>query len=151
MKINVFLFCLCTLLALLSCQPEKRESTENARDTTEVNTRKESPEKMIDILVGEWELEEAAAGNADRHEGAMQRIRFTEEARYIGYANDEKVDSGAYRMNEQLRNLYLESEADEEPREYEIDLQQDRLTLKPREAEQGRSESSLTYKRVAGE
>lgn len=106
---------------------------------------------MIDILVGEWELQEAAAGNADRREGAMQRIRFTEEARYIGYADDEKVDSGAYRMNEQLRNLYLESEADEEPREYEIDLQQDRLTLKPREAEQGRSESSLTYERVAGE
>ncbi|MDQ2658102.1 MAG: hypothetical protein M3Y60_11840 [Bacteroidota bacterium] len=148
MKIKVFLFCLCALLAS-SCQQEKREASTDVRDTAEVNTRKESPEKMIEILVGEWELDEGAAGNADQQDGAMQRIRFTEEARYIGYSDDEKVDSGAYRMNEQLRNLYLESEADEEPREYEIDLQENRLTLKRSEAQTGGS-SSYSYRRVAG-
>jgi hypothetical protein len=81
----------------------------------------------------------------------MQRIRFTEEARYIGYADDEKVDSGAYRMNEQLRNLYLESEADEEPREYEMDLRETQLTLKPRLAEPGKANTALTYRRIAGQ
>lgn len=151
MKIKLFLCCMCLLLAALSCQQDKREASADGRDTTEVNTRKESPAKLIEILVGEWELQDAAASNADRQEGTMERIRFTEEARYIGYAGDEKVDSGAYRMNEQLRNLYLESEADNVPREYEMDLQQNRLTLKPREAEAGRDNSSLTYQRIAGE
>ena len=46
---------------------------------------------------------------------------------------NEKTDSGAYRMNEQLRNLYLESGADEEPREYEVQLSPDTLILSAKE------------------
>ena len=72
---------------------------------------------------------------------------FTEEARYIQYSGGQKIDSGAYRMNEQLRNLYLESEANGQPREFEIDLQQNRMTLKPKSANQG-GDQTQTYRRI---
>ena len=83
MKIKLFLCSICSLLAAFSCQQDKREAA-TGRDTTEVNTRKESPAKIIEILVGEWRLQDATATKADQQEGTMDRIRFTEEARYIG-------------------------------------------------------------------
>lgn len=52
-------------------------------------------------------------------------------------------------MNEQLRNLYLESEANEQPREYEVELQQDVMTLKATQTSQGgQAAQSFTYRRV---
>ena len=47
-------------------------------------------------------------------------------------------------MNEQLRHLYLESEINETPREYEIGLQEEVMTLKPRDGGE-----EYVYRRVA--
>ncbi len=76
---------------------------------------------------------------------AARRLTFTDAARYIARSDNETIDSGAYRMNEQLRNLYLESHVSKQPREYNLDLKQDVMTLTPRE--EGRGET-LTYRRV---
>lgn len=148
MKTNFFLSSLVATLALYGCQGDTSKTTET-NDHEAVNTEKETPEKMIEQLVGEWQLDNAAGENAGDDGSAGQRLKFTEEARYIMRSSNEKVDSGAFRMNEQLRNLYFESEANGQPREYEMQLQQDMLTLKPKQGGQGGdTNTSYTYRRV---
>ena len=132
MKTNLRLIIFLTLLTLHACQQDSRQSSEN--ETAETNTEKDTPKKLIESLVGEWQTDTSGEGQqspAGGEEGENERMIFTQEARYIHYSGNEKVDSGAYRMNEQLRNLYLESEANAEPREFEIDLQGSTMTLKP--------------------
>ena len=144
MKINSFLSGIFVLLTLYSCQSDNREKAEN-NDNEEVNTRQETPVKMIELLVGEWQLE-----GSGQQANTGERLTFTEEARYVRHSGNQKLDSGAFRMNEQLRNLYLESEANEQPREFEITLQGDILTLTPKKAnaaDRGDT-TSYTYRRV---
>ena len=49
-------------------------------------------------------------------------------------------------MNEQLNNLYLESELNGKPREFEVRLQSDTMTLKPNDG--GQNDTAYTYRRV---
>lgn len=132
MRIILFSLATVALLTLQSCQSDQRGDTSTDQtgqeDKPEVNTERESPTKMIEQLVGEWE---SSSGGQQGQEDA-QRIRFTSEARYILYEGNQKVDSGAYRMNEQLRNLYLESEINAETKEFEVVLSNNQLTMTPR-------------------
>lgn len=147
MKTNLILSALMAAFTLYGCQGDRSKTTE-ANDRQAVNTQRETPVKMIEQLVGEWQLD-APAQNAVVGQNVGHHLEFTEEARYMMLSSEDKVDSGAYRMNEQLRNLYLESEAGGEPREYEVQLQQDVLTLKPKEGGQDdNTHTSYTYRRV---
>lgn len=125
------------LMALLTLQQCDRSSHgDENKDLRGKDTEKpKTPVKMIDNLVGKWKIDSASSRSAsgDKAGPKDQTITFTEEARYILRSGDQKVDSGAYRMNEQLKNLYLESEADEKPREYEIQVSQDTLILSSKE------------------
>ena len=77
-----------------------------SRNTNIAN--KELLQKLIEYLIGEWQME---SGSTSAEGGPGERITFTTEARYIVHEGNQKVDSGAYRMNQQLRHIYLESEA----------------------------------------
>jgi hypothetical protein len=147
MKIYSILFALLTILTLQACQTDTRTTTEADNDAGDVNTRQETPVKMIEYLVGDWQRE-GSGQQATENGGRMQRLTFTEEARYIAYANNQKTDSGAFRMNEQLNNLYLESEANGQALEYEIDLKGDTMTLKLRTPDAGQQNSSYTFRRI---
>lgn len=142
MKVNSLFFAVSFLLIVYGCTSDRSHDGQN--DTQQTNTEQESPVKLIEILVGEWESQGGGDGQAG------DRIRFTEEARYIAYSGNQKVDSGAYRMNEQLKNLYLESESNERPREFEINVEGDMLTLTPRENQNQPQDQrgSFTYRRV---
>ena len=143
MKTILFLSGALTLLALHGCQTDNRERAES--DQREVPAKQETPAKMIEQLVGEWEQASAGEAGNSRASGESQRtLTFTEEARYIVREGNRKTDSGAYRMNEQLRNLYLESESNEDPREYEIQLNRDTLILTSKD---GSSEGGRVYVR----
>lgn len=145
MKISQIIPAVLMSVALFACQPENRDSAQGDADSVseELPPEQESA-KLIEYLVGEWELQDA--GN-ERQANAPVRLTFSDEARYVTYSGDRRVvDSGAYRMNEQLHNLYLESEANKQPREFELDLKQDLMTLTPKE--QDGKGGSLTYKRV---
>ena len=151
MKINHLLLSpLFALLTLQACQPDSRRNSEN--DTAKVNTEKETPPKLIDVLVGEWRRDTSAPSQRNGQENEVERMVFTQEARYIQYSGDQKIDSGAYRMNEQLRNLYLESEANGQPREFEVELQQNRMTLKPKSDNQAANragDQTQTYRKIS--
>jgi hypothetical protein len=154
MKTIFFSLATVALLTLQSCQSDQRQGDKSTEDQTEdegnaeVNTEKESPTKMIELLVGEWERAGGGqAQNNNQQDIGMQRIRFTQEARYISYDGNQKVDSGAYRMNEQLRNLYLESVIDKEPKEYEVELSDNQLTMKRKQAGAQSGETQYVYRR----
>ncbi|MEX1240972.1 MAG: hypothetical protein WEB30_14705 [Cyclobacteriaceae bacterium] len=136
MRTILFLSVALTLLALQSCQRDNRESAQK-KNEQRPPVKHETPEKMIEELVGEWQ--HAGTGN-DTRDTANQTLTFTEEARYIVREGGRKTDSGAYRMNEQLRNIYLESEANESPLEYEVQLNGDTLILSSKEPSQGEAE-----------
>lgn len=132
MKNILFLSGALTLLTLQSCQPDNKENAQAEDQQTETPqppAEQETPSKMIEDLVGDWQQ---ASANAQQGSGG-QTLTFTEEARYIMRKGSQKTDSGAYRMNEQLKNLYLESEANEKPREYEVKLNGDTLILSAKE------------------
>lgn len=136
MKTILFFGVTLSLLTLYSCQQDNRESAQK-KNQQEPPVKHESPKKMIEELVGEWEQ----AGSGNHQQGnASQTLTFTEEARYIVRRGNQKTDSGAYRMNEQLQNLYLESEATKSPREYGIHLTRDTLILSAKEDSQQEEE-----------
>jgi len=140
---TILLFAAVALLALPSCQNDTKQSAQNDNQQ-EPPVRHETPPKMIEQLVGEWE---AAPGNNNEPNNASKTLTFTEEARYVVREGNEKTDSGAFRMNEQLRNLYLESESKEDAREYEVQLKQDTLILSAREKSQDGEEESIYLRR----
>lgn len=136
----IALICI-TLLTLHSCQKDNRSKAEAELETGEhdVNAEQQTPVKLLEYLVGEWQRESGSGA-----EGPGERLTFTTDARYLVHEGNQRIDSGAFRMNEQLRSLYLESEINETPREYELELREDAMTLK---AKQGSEE--LVYRRVA--
>lgn len=131
MKINHILQAALMLLLLYACQNERDpNSAENnaenssARSSDNPPVTNETPPKLIDVIVGDWRLEGGSQSG--------DRLTFTVEARYHAYSNGRPIDSGAYRMNEQLRNLYLESEISKQVKEYEVDLNDGTLKLVPK-------------------
>lgn len=145
MKTNLLLPALLAVLAFCSCDVKKTVEREDQKG--EANTKRETPIKLIEYLVGEWELENPS--NNNQAGGQNDRLTFTEEARYIVRSGNQKIDSGAYRMNEQLGNLYLESETNEQPREYEIQVNENTMTLKPKNPQNGETgKNSFTYRRI---
>lgn len=134
------------LLTLNACTTDNRGT--NGEEQRETHTQQHTPVKMIEYLVGEWQIDAAddGGGNSNEQAGPGEKITFTAEARYIVHQGNQKVDSGAYRMNEQLSNLYLESELNETPREFEVRLQSDTMTLKPNDSRQ--NSTTYTYHRV---
>jgi hypothetical protein len=131
------LFISSLLIASLTLQQCDRKSHgDENKDLRGKDTEKpKTAVKMIDNLVGEWKIDSVSSRSAsgDTSSNADQTLTFTEEARYILRSGKKKVDSGAFRMNEQLKNLYLESEADSKPREYEVQVSQDTLILSSKE------------------
>lgn len=134
-----------TVLTLHSCQKDNRSKAEAELEATEgreAPAEQGTPVKLLEYLVGRWESE--SGGGAAKPGQPGEVLTFTTEARYLVHDGNQAVDSGAYRMNEQLRNLYLESEIGETPREYEIDLREDVMTLKPKQGGE-----TYVYRRVS--
>ncbi|MEO5602698.1 MAG: hypothetical protein ABIR06_17385 [Cyclobacteriaceae bacterium] len=132
MKKTVLKICTIALLTLqISCQNEK---TVNEANDTQVPTEQESPEKIIESIVGEWKIDRIISGDenvTDAQGGSDQTLVFTDEARYVMRSGNEKSDSGAYRMNEQLKNLYFESETNQKPQEWNVSFKSGSMILSP--------------------
>lgn len=146
MRTLLIAFTCIILLTLHSCQKDNRSKAEAELETTGengANASQDTPVKLLEYLVGEWQRESGddAAGPGQPGE----RLTFTSEARYLVHEGNQSIDSGAFRMNEQLRSLYLESEINQTTREYEVVLREDIMTLKPKQGG-----GQYVYRRVAG-
>lgn len=106
--------------------------------------------KFIERIAGEWTLErivDAEKANKGKEKGdrrkssrtndvetdqatnAMNKIEFYDNARYRLNSSQQAIDSGSYRLNEQHGILYLESDQDPTPSEWDVNIKGNQLTL----------------------
>jgi hypothetical protein len=81
--------------------------------------------------------------------GMDQVIDFNREGRYERRSASEKIDRGAYRLNEEHGILYLESETGEPITEWNIRFENDRMTLQPRDTSPREESFKYVYTRTS--
>lgn len=103
-----------------------------------INTKQKTPVKIIEYIVGTWKIN-GDDSNASNSSGTQQTlgktIKFNREGRFVTSSGQEKLDSGAYRLNEDHAILYLESVSSGQPTEWNVSFRKNVMTLWPRERE----------------
>lgn len=125
------------------------ESKGKEKRDKNVNTSKQTPVKIIEYLPGTWVIENVYRGK----DGVTNKdtlannevIEFNREGRYVSYTGKEKIDSGAYRINEQHAILYMASEGDQEkPMEWNVWFGDDG-TMTMRMKGSGKADKDFSY------
>lgn len=152
-NISIHIFFLAALsIATLSASAQEEQKK---RDENAINTRKKTPEKIIEHIVGTWEVEGIYKGKKDISNtdtvGANQTITFDREAKYVSYSANERIDSGTYRLNENHSLLYLESSTGQEPSEWKVSFTNNGMTLQPRETYPHAESFRYVYTRKSNE
>lgn len=127
--------------------------------------------KFIERIAGEWTLEriiDAEKANSGKEKGdrrksartndvdtdqgtnAMSKIEFYDDARYRMNSSQHAIDSGSYRLNEQHGILYLESDQDPTPSEWDVTIKGNQLTLTGR-GEAAESRFRYVYRKTKGD
>ena len=115
MKINRNILLIAGLVVMSSMQvfAQEDDKYQKQKDQDAINTKKKTPTKIIEFIVGEWEAEEVYQGKKEVSGtdtvAQVQLFEFNREGKYFQYTGNEKIDSGSYRLNEQDAILYLES------------------------------------------
>jgi len=103
--------------------------------TVKAQSAKDVQIKLIEKVVGSWQLQEVLDSKSKKSNTSTFGItgfEFSPEGRYTSLSKGTVLDSGSYRLNEPQRKLYLESDASKEnPSEWVVSFQDDRMTLKP--------------------
>jgi hypothetical protein len=99
-----------------------------------INSNKKTPVKIIEYIVGTWQVENVYKGDKDVSStdtlATEQRtLEFNREGKYFAFSGTEKIDSGLYRLNEQQSRLYLESHANGNPVEWNVMFKKNEMTL----------------------
>jgi hypothetical protein len=118
-----------------------------------INTRKKTPVKIIEYIVGKWEVDRVYNGDRDvtaaNEAQAGKSIEFNSEGRYSSYSDRQKIDSGAYRLNEAHGILYLESETGKPISQWNISFTKSGvMTLQPRESTPNAESFKYVYTRT---
>lgn len=127
---------LLTLLPLAGWAQEhpEREKREQRREKN-IPAKSESPEKMIEVIVGTWAPVDGGRDSdrmttgGDPVEG--RTLVFNRENQYVVRDGEQQLDSGSWRMNEAHSVIYMESAHGDAPRPYHVRIADDELTLQP--------------------
>ncbi len=105
------------------------------KSNPDVPSHHATPIKNIEKVVGIWEASGIYKDGRDISNtdtvGLNTTFEFTRENKYISYSNNERIDSGAFKLNENHSLLYLESAAGHEVSEYKVSFSNDQMTLQP--------------------
>jgi hypothetical protein len=120
-----------------------------------INTNKKTPLKIIEYVVGTWQVEDVMNGKKDISEtdtvSLANTFVFDRENRFLSYSGDERIDSGRFRVNETQGILYLESDGGGPPSEWNLTFQdRDQMTLQEREQSSAARSLKYVYTRKAG-
>jgi hypothetical protein len=141
----IFFILLVGVTALQSCNSDTRNTEEVNNE--EVNTEQPTPVKMVEYLVGTWKLESVQGGSAN--ETPDQTLTFTAESRYILHSGNEKIDSGTYQTGEYSNRLFLQSEKTENLNEWDMKVEEGRMTLKPSKSDTEQGSAEYVYRRTS--
>ncbi len=117
-----------------------------------INSNKKTPVKIIEYIVGTWQVENVYKGGKDISEtdtlaNEARTMEFTREGKYMAYSGSEKIDSGLYRLNEQQSKLYLESQANGNPIEWNVTFRKNEMTLQNAQTSQMAEKLKYIYSR----
>ena len=140
-----------------NCRIDNNDRTQDfAKEPDETVNRgssdEQTPVKMFDYITGTWTMNKVLRGSenvtSESGLGKAHRIEFTREGRYIRYSDMNQVDSGGYRVNEQQKSLYLDSESPGEPEEWNVSFMEDGLmSMEIRNASSHGENITYLYKR----
>jgi hypothetical protein len=122
-----------------------------------VNTAQQTPTKIIEYIPGTWVIEQVYKGKEDVTAtdtlAKNESIEFNREGRYMSFLSSEKIDSGAYRINEDHAVLYLASEGDnEKPTAWSVWFDKDgKMTMRMKNDGNKEEPMSYVYRRSATE
>jgi hypothetical protein len=143
---------LCFSALTVSAQQQRDDRKKENADA--INTKKKTPVKYIENIVGTWKTGRVLKNDKDISNtdtvGTDQVIEFNREGRYVSHSGNEKIDSGAYRLNEDHGILYLESETGEPIAQWNIQFDNDRMILQPRETNAHAESFKYIYTRASG-
>lgn len=137
MKNNALLIIALFFLSLPVLSQDKRGNTDytnnrsggQTKGAPQVNTKQSTPVKIIEFLPGTWTIEQVFRGKNELTENDTtsqdQMLVFNSEGRYMSYSGSERIDSGAYRVNEDHAILYLSSETDDKTHEWNVAFSED--------------------------
>jgi hypothetical protein len=152
MKIQKYILLIAGALFFVSAELMAQDSANvKKNDNDAINTNDRTPIKLIESIVGKWKVQTIYKGKKNitnlNSEGANQMIEFNREGRFVRQSNAAKIDSGAYRLNENQNSLYLESELRKEPVEYKVYFNRNTMTLKIKGTAEGAETYSYVYSR----
>jgi hypothetical protein len=128
-KRNILAMAALTLMVSVAFAQGEENYQKDKEGKNAINTKKETPTKIIEFIVGEWEAEDVYKGNqevgATDTLGTGAIIHFNREGKYTEYNGSEKLDSGSYRINESHALLYLESADGSEPTTWKVSFSED--------------------------
>jgi hypothetical protein len=128
-----------------------------SQDKPEVNTQQETPVKIIEYIPGTWVIQSVYRGKENVTTtdtlAAIETIEFNREGRYMSYSGTEKIDSGAYRLNEQHGILYMASEnRDDKPVEWKVRFTKDgNMTITMKDSDKKLENINFVYRRSGPE
>jgi hypothetical protein len=165
MKIMAFKYIVITLLSIIISDIHAQYNKKRGdRDYTnnksqgkpdagkDVNTAKETPVKIIEYIPGTWVIDHVYKGKDLAQNDTLaknQKIEFNREGRFVSFSENEKIDSGAYRINEEHAILYMASVGDnKKPVEWDVWFDKDgTMTMKKRRTEKDGQDLGFVYRR----
>jgi hypothetical protein len=123
-----------------------------ANNDKAINTSQKTPVKIIEYIPGKWTVQHVMKGKRDMAGrdtlGQNETLEFTRDGKYTRYNNTEKIDSGAYRINEEHSALYLSSGSNDTPSEFNIEFDKNGgMTLTKKTGDKMQQAISFVYKR----
>lgn len=124
------------------------------KNDNRVNTQKKTPVKIIEYIPGVWTIDKVYQGKKDITANDTiaqnQTMEFTREAKFMSYQGNEKIDSGTFRVNEDHAILYLASESNTKPTEWNVWFDpKGTMTLKMIDADKKSESIRYVYRRTS--
>jgi len=132
MNARIFVIIVGFLVSAAMCGWSQQTSGDKGKTKVEPNTKQSTPVKIIEYIPGTWAIQSVYRGKEDVTEtdtlAQIETIEFNREGRYISFSGTEKIDSGAYRVNEEHGILYMASvNHDDQPLEWNVRFSKDGL------------------------
>lgn len=94
---------------------------------------KKAADKLFGEIAGTWRIQTIYDGKKDvtkKDSTSVQWMEFREDGRYKSMAAKQPLDSGSYRVNENQKSLYLQSDSDKDnPSEWKMEFKESTMTL----------------------
>jgi hypothetical protein len=136
--LSLLFFCIITFVQTFA-QDDNDYSDNRGKKSKElnkaVNSNKQTPVKIIEYIVGRWQVENVYKGDKDISEtdtlaNDQRTMEFNRDGKYFLFSGKEQIDSGLYRLNEQQSKLYLESHGNGKPVEWNVTFRKNEMTLR---------------------